>query len=352
MIFILFFLFLTTTIYIFVKTPYLLPILKNDIILLLFIPIAFVSFVQPTDYIFNLLVMIPILLILLKIFILNKKKIFFLELNTIVLSESKTDKYFIYLFILFILFLLTLTDFTNPRGFYESLIADNREGGILFSVLKFFLMLLASYAYNIRNMLLLLIVSFLIGSKGIIIYIFTIYFIYKVISKDFTVSKIIFLFVFFVVTLMYVLNRYTHGIDNFYEYYLYSYFDYIRNFYLVYEEIPILPDKNIIPWFNDMFLGLSKITGVYKNDLHHQLFPYEMSFGKAPGMLIYEAYFRIGILFFIIFYFISILYQLLVLQLAVSFKSPSVLRFVYISGAYRFLLPILIVLKLIGVKKK
>lgn len=241
------------------------------------------------------------------------------------------------------------TNLSNPREFYNFLIEDNRSGGYYFSIIAMLAVLVSAYCYSLRNVILTIIPTIFIGAKGFFINIIITYFVYQLIQGKLFDKKNLLILIISITGVLYIFELYASGIDSVLEYYLYDYLDHLQNFYSVHQSVPIFPSpQHIVPWFNDLIPGISKITGLTKNDLHEELFPNEMAEGKAPGMLIYELYFRGGLVLFPILYFVELLYMFFLLKISISFKSSEIVRYTYIAGAYRYMFVILMILKFLS----
>jgi hypothetical protein len=78
--------------------------------------------------------------------------------------------------------------------------------------------------------------------------------------------------------------------------------------------------------------------------MYYSLFPQEMSLGKAPGLLLYEKYFTIGILLFSLDFVLKYLFNYKIFKIANSLKSGFVQRFLFLYPSLRFKIPVLIFL--------
>ena len=139
----------------------------------------------------------------------------------------------------------------------------------------------------------------MIGSKGLLLGPLFVYFSYyysvyginiKLISLGFTCIAIMYFY----------LQNITSGFENFIDFYIYYYFDY-ANILSIIDKLDILPRLEFVPPFiNDYIPGL-RLFSVNKTDFYFEYFPSSMYHGKAPGLLNFEIFFRLGIIFSILF---------------------------------------------------
>ena len=72
----------------------------------------------------------------------------------------------------------------------------------------------------------------------------------------------------------------------------------MRNINNVEEYFFVFPSKFFVPSFTKFFPGLGRLLNSNPIDMYQDYFPFYMSIGKAPGLLIFDDVLRVGIVFY------------------------------------------------------
>ena len=238
-----------------------------------------------------------------------------------------------------------------PRAFYEHMVEGNRSGGMLLSIVMLLSSILSTYATSMRNAIVLIAVLGLVGSKGIILAVLVYYFLHQYSQGKVSISlvfKIVVLFAAF----GYFTILFTRGVESVFLYYLKFYFRYIGNFSGVADSVQLMPNYHFFPLLNDFIPGLSRLSGVFKNDLHAELFPDSFSQGVALGMLGYENFFRTGVLFYPFYILLKIAFLYIYINLSLGFKDSLMARSCIVMGSLRMSFVSLLVFVFKSVAKK
>lgn len=310
---------------------------------LLYLTIAYFSFeyslVNPnpelsTDILFNSIVFLPVSIIFLKIALLWRNET--IAITRVMAITVDNDRIF-YLSAAFLLMYLYVIgwDFSSPRESYENLAEKNRSGSFAKTGITLLFLYLNSSVMTIKRLFTASFVVAFIGSKGMVLSLFISFSIFQLLRGNASVLKIGLVAGLFLLFFSFVISQYTSGISSIFEYYLYSYFDHVENFALIFDLLGLFPLIHAIAWLNDLIPGFSRLAGVMKNDFHVEYFSYAMSFGKAPGMLFYEDLFRLGIIGYVFGSILELVYQVAILKVLVKLNQPTLARMAYIGGNFR-----------------
>ena len=242
----------------------------------------------------------------------------------------------------FLILLVVIIGFKNNfdlnfRGNYIKLIESNRSGSPDFTIMVFVLLLLNTFSFKLRFLIPTLASCIMIGSKGLllgplIVYFSYYYFVYGINIKLISLGSICIAIMYF------YLQNITSGFENFIDFYIYHYFDYVGNILSIIDNLDIFPRLEFVPPFiNDYIPGFSRLFSVNKTDFYFEYFPSSMYHGKAPGLLNFEIFFRLGIIFSILFPLFNIIFFIFYLKLSIVLKSSFYNRVFIFSNNSRLL---------------
>jgi len=201
----------------------------------------------------------------------------------------------------------------------------------------FILLLLNTFSFKLKFLIPTLVSCIIIGSKGLLLGPLIVYFSYYYSVTGINI-KLISLGTTCVAIMYFYLQNITSGFENFIDFYIYHYFDYAGNILSIIDNLDILPRIEFVPPFiNDYIPGFSRLLSVNKTDFYFEYFPSSMNHGKAPGLLNFEIFFRLGIIFSTLLPLLNIIFFIIYLKSATLFGSSFYNRVFIFSNNLRLL---------------
>ena len=232
-------------------------------------------------------------------------------------------------------------DFTDPREYYRLLIGFNTNSSEVnfFSSIAFPFLItistyLSSFAYTLKNLFFITSFNFLLGSKGLVATPFLVFIYYNFLYKKNQrfLLIIIGLLVFFFIFPIYISKL--HGYKDIFKW-LFSYSDYMRNINNVEEYFLTFPSKFFVPAFTKYFPGIGRLLNANPIDMYQEYFPFFISIGKAPGLLIFDDVLRVGIIFYPLYKFFKIFIFKIAIKYLLKFNYKRNLRVLIFTNNLR-----------------